>query len=318
MENVKKHKSISYAKWGYIFIAPFFVVYIVFQLIPLVSTFVYSFYENYMQGLDKIGPNFVGFANYQALFVPDNKGNIELFQYFGNTMIMWVLGAVPQLVFSLLLAVIYTSNRLKIKGQRFFKTVMYMPNLVMAAAFAMLFFQLFSNIGPINQIIISGGGETFKFFYNVLSSRLIIAGINFLMWFGNTAILLMAGIMGIDQSLFEAAEIDGATSMQIFWKITIPLLMPIMIYVLITSLIGGLQMYDVPQIIGTSSGNPNRSTMTLIMYLNNYLNGNSKNMGMSGAISVLIFFVTGALSLIVYNVMYRDNSGKKKKKKKGA
>lgn len=317
MENVKKRKSISYAKWGYIFIAPFFVVYIVFQLIPLISTFVYSFYENYMQGLEKIGPNFVGFANYESLFTPDRGGKIQLIQYFGNTMIMWVLGAVPQLLFSLLLAVIYTSNRLKIKGQRFFKTVMYMPNLVMAAAFAMLFFQLFSNIGPFNQIIIANGGEKFQFFNNVFSARLIIAGINFLMWFGNTAILLMAGIMGIDQSLFEAAEIDGATSMQTFWKITMPLLMPIMIYVLITSLIGGLQMYDVPQIIGGSSGTPNRSTMTLIMYLNNYLNGNSKNMGMSGALSVLIFFVTGALSLIVYKVMY-SNKGDKKKKKKGA
>lgn len=315
MENVKKHKSISYAKWGYIFIAPFFLVYIVFQLVPLISTFVYSFFEKYMVGLDSVGPNFVGFANYQTLFTPDKNGNVELFQYFGNTMIMWVLGAVPQLLFSMLLAVIYTSNRLKIKGQRFFKTVMYMPNLVMAAAFAMLFFQLFSNIGPFNQIIIANGGEKFQFFNNVVSARIIIAGINFLMWFGNTAILLMAGIMGIDQSLFEAAEIDGATSMQIFWKITMPLLMPIMIYVLITSLIGGLQMYDVPQIIGGSSGTPKRSTLTLIMYLNNYLNGNSKNMGMSGAISVLIFFVTGALSLIVYNVMYRDNSGKKKKKK---
>lgn len=317
MGNVRKHKSISYAKWGYIFIAPFFLVYIVFQLIPLISTFVFSFYENYLTdgGLTQVGPNFVGFANYQALFSPDGGGKIELFQYFGNTVIMWVLGAVPQLLFSLLLAVIYTSNRLKIKGQRFFKTVMYMPNLVMAAAFALLFFQLFSNIGPFNQIIKANGGEVFRFFGNVTSSRLIIAGINFLMWFGNTAILLMAGIMGIDQSLFEAAEIDGATSMQTFWKITIPLLMPIMIYVLITSLIGGLQMFDVPQIIGGMNGDPNRSTKTLIMYLNSRLNGTAKDMGMSGAISVLIFIVTGALSLIVYKAMYSNPDGKKKKRK---
>lgn len=318
MENAKKHKSISYAKWGYIFIAPFFVVYIVFQLIPLISTFVYSFFEKYNVGLEEIGPNFVGFANYQALFTADTTGKVELFQYFGNTMIMWVLGAVPQLLFSLLLAVIFTSNRLKIKGQRFFKTVMYMPNLVMAAAFAMLFFQLFSNVGPFNQIIKSNGGEVFRFFNNVTASRLIIAGINFLMWFGNTAILLMAGIMGIDQSLFEAAEIDGATSMQTFWKITIPLLMPIMIYVLITSLIGGLQMFDVPQIIGGTNGDPKRSTKTLIMYLNGHLNGNAKNMGMSGAISVLIFIVTGVLSVIVYKSMYSNSDGKKKKKRKGA
>ena len=316
MEKEKKHKSISYAKWGYIFIAPFFLVYIVFQLIPLLSTFVYSFFEKYQVGLKTVGPNFVGFQNYVTLFTPDKSGNIEIFQYLGNTMIMWVLGAVPQLLFSMILAVIYTSNRLRIKGQRFFKTVMYMPNLIMAAAFAMLFFQLFSNVGPINQIIISNGGQKFDFFNNVWSARGIIAGINFLMWFGNTTILLMAGIMGIDQSLFEAAEIDGATSWQVFWKITIPLLMPIMVYVAITSLIGGLQMFDVPQIIATSSGTPNRSTMTLIMYLNNYLNGNSKNIGMSGAISVVVFIITATLSLIVYKTMANNNNVNKPKKAK--
>ena len=136
------------------------------------------------------------------------------------------------------------------------------------------------------------------------------------MWFGNTTILLMAGIMGIDQSLFEAAEIDGATSWQVFWKITIPLLMPIMVYVAITSLIGGLQMFDVPQIIATSSGTPNRSTMTLIMYLNNYLNGNSKNIGMSGAISVVVFIITATLSLIVYKTMANNNNVNKPKKAK--
>lgn len=308
-----KHKSISYAKWGYIFIAPFFVVYLVFQFVPLISTFYYSFFEQYMSGLTQVGPNFVGVDNYVRLFTPDKMGTIDILKYLGNTMIMWVMGAVPQLVFSLLLAIIYTSARLRIKGQRFFKTVMYMPNLVMAAAFAMLFFTIFSNVGPINQIITSAGGETFDFFANTWSSRAIIAFINFLMWFGNTTILLMAGIMGIDQSLFEAASIDGASSWQVFCKITMPLLTPIMVYVAITSLIGGLQMFDVPQIIGGSSGTPGRNTMTMIMYLNNYI-GNSKNYGMGGAISVIVFIITGVLSFIVYKTMTDDGSGKPKKK----
>lgn len=309
----KKHKLVSYAKWGYIFIAPFFIVYIIFQLIPLLSTFYYSFFENYRSGLTQIGPNFIGFGNYATLFTPDANGQIDILAYFGNTLIMWVMGAVPQLLFSLILAVIFTSERLRIKGQRFFKTVMYMPNLIMAAAFAMLFFMLFSNIGPINQMIIAGGGTTFDFFANMWAARSIIAGINFLMWFGNTTILLMAGIMGIDQSLFEAASIDGATSWQVFWKITMPLLKPIMVYVAITSLIGGLQMFDVPQVIGTSMGSPNRSTMTMIMYLNNFL-GTSKNFGMAGALSVIIFIITGVLSVIVYKTMATD-TGKPKKRK---
>ena len=311
----KKHKSISYAKWGYIFIAPFFVVYIIFSLYPLLSTFYYSFFEQYMRGLQQVGPNFIGLQNYITMFTPQD-GSIEIFELLGNTMIMWVMGAIPQFIFSLLLAVIFTSTRLNIKGQRFFKTVMYMPNLIMAAAFGMLFFALLSGVGPINQLVTSMGGETIDFFGKTWSARGIVALINFIMWFGNTTILLMAGIMGIDQSLFEAASIDGANSWQVFTKITITLLMPIMIYVAITSLIGGLQMYDVPQIVSGGNGGPSRTTMTLIMKLNQLV-GNSHNYGMAGALSVVIFIITGILSFIVYKTMV-VSPDKGKKSKKGA
>lgn len=312
----KKHKSISYAKWGYIFIIPFLIVFITCQLIPLFNTFYNSFFENYRDGLTQIGPNFVGFDNYIKLFTPNKSGSINIVNYTGNTMIMWIIGAIPQLVFSLLLAVIFTSARLNIKGQTFFKTVIYMPNLVMASAFSMLFFTLFSNVGPINQIILAMTNNTFEFFRNPVSTRCIIAFINFLMWFGNTTILLMAGIMGIDQSLFEAASIDGATSGQVFFKITLPLLMPILLYVAITSLIGGLQMFDVPQIITAGSGSPNNSCMTLIMYLNRLIGSGSKNYGMGGAVSVVIFILTGALSMIVFKTMVTSDDKPKKKAKK--
>ncbi len=312
-----KHKLVSYAKWGYIFITPFFLVYIIFSLIPLLSTFYYSFFDYYQQGLDWIGPNFVGFGNYVKLFDINstlNNGSLKILTYTKNTMIMWVLGAVPQFIFSLLLAVIFTSERLRIKGQRFFKTVIYMPNLIMAASFAMLFFALFSNVGPVNQVISSITGEEFKYDYlaSTNAARLLVATINFLMWFGNTTILLMAGIMGIDQSLFEAAAIDGANSWQVFFKVTIPLLMPIMVYVAITSLIGGLQMFDVPQIL-TNGGAPAGDCETLIIWLNGYIGG-SKNYGIAGAMSVLVFFITGILSLIVYKVLNSDSDKPKKKR----
>ena len=120
------------------------------------------------------------------------------------------------------------------------------------------------------------------------------------MWFGNTTILLLAGMLGIDTSLYEAAEVDGATSTQVFFKITLPLLRPILVYVMVTSLIGGLQMYDVPQILTNGQGNPARTTMTLIMYLNKHLY--SKNYGLGGALSVILFIVTGILSVIVFKM----------------
>ena len=215
-------------------------------------------------------------------------------------MIMWILGFVPQILVSLLLGAWFTDPSLRLKGQRVFKTVIYLPNLIMASAFAMLFFTLFADSGPVNSILVGLGifKTPFKFMSNVWSVRGLVALMNFLMWFGNTTILLMAGMMGIDSSLFEAAEVDGATSTQIFFTITLPLLRPILIYVMITSLIGGLQMFDVPQILTNGTGDPVRTSMTLIMYLNKHLY--SKNYGMAGALSVILLIITGILSMIIF------------------
>lgn len=304
---VIRHKGISYAKWGYIFIAPFFICYAIFHLVPQLFTVYNSFFEYYREGLKQIGPNFVGFKNYIRLFTPDKNGTIDILKYALNTIEIWVCGAIPQMVIALLMALFFTSYRLNIKGQQFFKTVMYMPNLIMASAFSMLFFTLFSNVGPVNQLIMQLGisDVPIPFFDSKLTVRTLICLMNFLMWVGNTTIILMAGIMGIDQSLFEAANLDGASSVQVLFKVTIPLLMPIMVYALITSLIGGLQLFDVPQVLTNGAGTPNRSSMTLVMYLNNYLK-TSKNYGMSGAISVIIFIITGILSLFVFKSLSKQ------------
>ena len=294
-------KAVRYNKWGYIFLVPFIVVYVIFQLIPLFSTIYNSFFENYMSGLTQVGPNFVGLQNYIKLF---EGGDIWI--YAKNTMILWIMCFVPHIFLSLLLGAWFSDVRLKLKGSRFFKTVIYLPNLIMASAFSMLFFTLFAESGPINSLLIQMGfiTEPYKFLSNVGSTRGLIAFMNCLMWFGNTTILLMAGMMGIDTSLFEAAEVDGATSTQVFFRITLPLLRPILVYVLITSLIGGLQLFDVPQILTNGTGNPVRSTMTLIMFLNNHLY--SKNYGMAGAVSVVLFIITGILSIVVFKLTGND------------
>lgn len=302
----KNSKVIEYNRWGYIFLIPFVLVYVVFQLVPLVSTVYNSFFENYRSGLTQIGPNFVGIENYITIIT-----NGDLPTYFKNTMIMWVMGFVPQIVISLLLGAWFTDPSLRLRCQRFFKTVIYLPNLIMASAFAMLFFTLFAKTGPVNSILVNLGvfATPFEFMNNVWSVRTLVAMMNFLMWFGNTTILLMAGMMGIDTALFEAAQVDGATANQIFWKITLPLLKPILIYVMITSLIGGLQMFDVPQILTNGTGDPMRSSMTLIMYLNKHLY--SKNLGLGGALSVFMFIITGILSLIVYKFTTTTNNNDK-------
>ena len=222
-------------------------------------------------------------------------------------MVLWVGGAIPQIIIALLLAIFFTSYRLRIKGQAFFKAVIYLPNLIMASAFSMLFYTLFSNAGPVNQLLIQMGwsDHVIDFFAVKFTVRGLICLMNFLMWFGNTTILLMAGIMGIDQSLFEASTIDGASSLQTFFRVTLPLLTPILVYTIITALIGGLQMFDVPQVLTNGLGTPNRSSTTLIMYLNNYLD-TSKNYGMAGTISVVAFILTGLLSVLVFKSLTRQ------------
>ena len=294
-EKQKTSKVVRYNKWGYIFLIPFITIYLIFNMIPLINTIYNSFFENYRQGIIQVGPNWVGLENYITIF---SNGDIP--KYFSNTIIMWIFGFIPQIFLSLLLAAWFADTRLRIKASGFFKTVIYMPNLIMASAFAMLFFTLFSDSGPINSLLMQIGliSEPYKFLSHTISARGLVCFMNCLMWFGNTTILLMAGMLGIDSALFEAAQVDGATSTQVFFKITLPLLKPILIYVMITSLIGGLQMFDVPQILTNGEGNPVRTTMTMIMYLNKHLY--SKNYGLGGAMSVFLFIVTGILSLIVF------------------
>ncbi len=296
MKQNKKGNVVRYNRWGYYFLIPFVVVFTIFQLIPLCSTIYNSFFEHYFKnGLTEVGPRFLGLENYKTLFT-----NGDLFKYFGNTMIMWIAGFIPQILVSLLLAASFSDPSLRLKGRPFFQSVIYLPNLIMASAFAMLFFTLFSDSGPINSMLLSMGAidEPYKFLSHTGSARALVAFMNFLMWFGNTTILLLAGMLGIDTSYFEAAEVDGANATQIFFKITLPILRPILIFVMITSLIGGLQMFDVPQILTNGEGSPVRTTMTLIMYLNKHLY--SKNYGMGGALSVLLFIITGILSIIVF------------------
>ena len=310
----QKRKSISYSKWGYIFILPFFVCFFIFSFIPLVDTVRYSFLEYYRSGLKDIGPNFVGLENYGSLIKSD------MIKYAGNTLVLWIIGFIPQIVIALLLAAWFVDARLKIHGVQFFKVVIYLPNLIMASAFAMLFFTMFSTNGPINSILMSRGliDSQIDFMGSVLGTRSLVGLMNFLMWFGNTTIMLMAAIMGISPDIFEASEIDGCNSVRRFFYITLPLIRPILAYTLITSIIGGLQMFDVPQILTNGQGNPDRTSMTLIMFLNSHLKSN--NYGMAGALSVYLFLVSGFLCFLVYRMTNNEDMDSSKaaaKKAKG-
>lgn len=286
----------KYSKWGIFFIAPFMIFYIVFSFVPLASTIINSFFENYRAGLKWVGPTFVGFSNYAKLF---ESG--DFWQYLGNTMLLWVLVFIPQISISLLLAFWFSDKTLKIKGANIYKTLIFLPHLIMATAFASLFASLFSTVGPINDFmvdILKIWPERFSFFSHIGTTRGLIVFMNFLMWFGNSTLLLMAGMMSVDLSLYEAARVDGAKPGIIFRKITMPMIRPVFVYVVITSLIAGVELFDIPYVLTEGSGNPVRSSFTMVMFLNNHLY--SKNYGMAGAVSTIMFLVTAVLSMIVF------------------
>ncbi|MCH5252421.1 MAG: sugar ABC transporter permease [Lachnospiraceae bacterium] len=309
----RPHK-LKYGKWGIIFILPFFIAYSVFQLYPLIMTFSNSFFTKYKDVFETV-EEFVGFGNYIKVFT---EGRIV--EYFGNTFILWLLGFIPQILVSLLFASWFTDIRLKLRGTGAVKVILYLPNMLMASSIAVLFSKLFSVTGPVNNILADlTGGAPFDFLNSEWGVRIIIAFINFLMWTGNTTILLMAGIMGIDPALYEASSIDGATASQQFRKITIPMLKPIMLYVLVTSMIGGLQMFDIPQLITNSAGGPGGIAKTVVMDISAGIGG-SGDVGLAATESVILFFVAGIIGIFLFRMMQSDDDKEarayKKAKKK--
>lgn len=301
-----RRNKLSYAKYGYLAILPFFIVYAIFQLYPLIYTFVISTQRAVGKGKDAM--EFVGLQNFSDLIVGSGGRTAAslhsaFLQTISNTLIIWIGNFIPQIILSLLLAVWFTDNKLRIKGKGFFKVVMYMPNIITAASVAVLFLSLFGEqkSSPINSALLTLNfiKEPVKFINTAVLKRGVICFIQCWMWFGNTMILLISGVLGINPSLFEAAEIDGANSSQTFFRITVPLLQPIFVFTVVTSMIGGLQMFDIPYLfnVGTTK---DPQTKTIAVFIFERYSGQLKNYGISAAASILLFIVTAILGAIIF------------------
>jgi len=173
-----------------------------------------------------------------------------------------------------------------------------------------LFYSMFETNGPMTQLFRSFGWVGKEgLLMTGWSSLIIVAFIQFWMWYGNTMIVLCAGILGINPALYEAAMVDGANSKQQFFKITLPLLKPILQYTMVTSAIGGLQMFDIPSLF--NNGGPTvpvgessvKSTTTVMMLIKDYVAaGNNRNMGRAASYSIVLFVVTMVVSLVFYKI----------------
>ena len=310
----KKRKSISYDKYGYLFVAPFFITFIIFQLYPIFFTFRTSLTD--ASGWAKVLDNsIIGFDNFVRLFTPGAEVSRFFWQAFGNTVIIWLFNFVPQIGMALILASWFTDTHLKLKFQGVFKVLIFMPNIITAATIAMLFFSFFNfPIAPINTILQQIGllSSPYEFFRSTAASRGLISFIQWWMWYGNTMIIMIAGMLGINPVLFEAALVDGCTSRQVFWKITLPLIKPILLYNLVTSLVGGLTMFDIPHLM--TQGNPNYTTNTVARFI--YTQGfeTPNNFNIASAASVVLFIIIVICSLILALLM-RDRDAAPKKRR---
>ena len=291
-----KSMKIKKENYGYLFIAPFFITFVVFQLYPIIYSFCLSFQK--WDGMTKM--KFIGLKNYKYLIC-----DTVFYQAVGNTWIIWVVNVIPQIIIAIFLAVLLNDSRLKCTS--FFKAVFYLPNLVTAASIGVLFSVLMDwQNGTLNQLLISIG--ILKLPINWLNSPFFARGtvslIQWWMWFGYSMIIFSAGIKAISEDIYEAAIVDGASRNQLFWRITLPLLKPTILYSVITSLIGGMQMFDVPMTLTDGAGSPEKSILTMSMYLYN-MAFKSSNYGYGSTIAYGLLTIILVFSLLFYKFINR-------------
>ena len=302
---MKQQRSFSYAKYGYLFSIPFILAFCIFNLYPTVYTAILGFTD--CKGLGNTDWNFLveePFKNFEQILK-----NPSFITSVKNTFKIWIMNFIPQITLALLLTAWFTSRRNVLKGQGFFKVVFYMPNIITAASVAILFSALFGYpMGPVNDFLVSTGlrEKPYAFLDSKTANQCIVAFIQFWQWYGYTMIILISGVLGINPEIYEAAEIDGANDIQMFFRVTIPNLKTILLYTLITSLIGGLTMYDIPKMY--NDGKPANATLTASMFIRNQAFQGSYMYNRAAAASMLIFIVVAACSAVVFFLM-RDKKG---------
>lgn len=298
-EKTKKKHLKRYDNMGYLFVLPFVIVFAIFSVYPVLRTLYFSFTDVRIAGMGT--PKWVWFAQYKRALTDE-----FFWRSLWNTVRIWGVNIVLQLGLAFLLTIIFSDIKYKIKGLGVFRIIYFLPNLIAATSIAFLFNTLLDwRHGTFNQMI-SGLYKLFGASYNPVdwlgrpgTAGNAIAIISAWMWFGNSFLMLMAGVQGISKDYFEAAAIDGAGRWTVFGKITLPLLKPILMYVAITSLIGGLQMFDLPYLMSSASSASYDSVYTSVMYLYKFgFTTGTTQTGFAAAIAYIIFAIILAVSIV--------------------
>ncbi|MDQ0226122.1 carbohydrate ABC transporter permease [Metabacillus niabensis] len=293
-------RSLRKDHYGYLFIAPFFIIFLIFGLYPIL----YSLYLSFTNWDGFGNPTLIGLENYQRLF-----GDFFFYKSLGNTLLIWGVSVIPQLTVSLVLAVILHEKF--VKGKSLFRAVFFFPNIVTAASLGLLVALIFSwQTGSFNQLLMSLGfiQDPINWADKPMFMRILVSSILFWQYFGYSMIIYIAGLQGISRDLLEAAEIDGASKTKVFFHITLPLLKPIILFQIVTSIIGGMQIFDQPYTLTNGTGNPDNATLTSVMYL--YETAFTRyQYGYGSAIAFGLFLVIVIFSILSFTLMNRRTKG---------
>ena len=282
----------------YFYVAPFFLVFSVFGLYPLGYTGWVSLHD-----WDPIGDRtFVGFANYSRLLTEDPRfwNSVE------NTLSIWVLSTVPQLLMALVLA--HLLNDRFLRGKTFFRMAVLVPNITSVLAVAIVFTSIFGrDYGIINWILEGLGFERINWSAERWSSHIAIATMVAWRWTGYNALIYLAAMQAIPRQLYEAAMIDGASKWRQFLHVTIPQLRPTIIFTVIISTIGGMQIFAEPLVFGGDRGTQGGTgrqfqTMTLFLYEQGF---RRFNFGYASAVAWLLMGLIAIFAIINFFIVRR-------------
>ena len=293
----------------YLYISPFFILFVVVGLFPLLYTGFVSVHQwDLLKGQ---GAN-VGFENFDWVLHSET-----FWKSLRNTFSIFLLSSVPQIITALVIAAILDAN---LRAKTFWRMGVLVPYVVAPVAVSLIFGQLFADqSGTINQILSDLGLPTVAWHSDVIPSHIAIASMVNFRWTGYNTLILLAAMQAIPRDLYEAAIIDGATRVRQFFSITIPMLRPTMIFVIITSTIGGLQIFDEPRLFDqTGDGGADGQYLTVTNYIYQ-LGWTNHNFGRAAAVAWILFVIILVISVINLGITRRIASeqtpGEKKRKK---
>ena len=287
--------SIKANRLIYLFISPFFILYAIFGMYPMLYSLVLSFHRWSGNGEQE----FVGLLNYQNLITDG-----QFFQAVGNTLFIWCLSTIPMVLLALVFAFVLNMATLRFKAV--FRAIYFLPNVTSTVAVSIIFATMFANTYGLMNFALEGLGlSPVKWMSSPFWVQFVIAFIVLWRWTGYNAIIALAGLQKIPYSLYEAARIDGASSWQIFCRITIPMLNPTIIFIVVTSTIGGWQLMEESYMLVGKTGGIGKAGMTVVLYLYNkaFL---ERQFGYGSAVSWGLFLIICVFSFINQKLIQRE------------